>query len=226
MKIQIINWNEYVPRKDLKSLSWFRVDCDIMFSPKFHKTDPKIGWFFICLLGFCGKKAIDTVDLPEDYLRDVTGCDPNKCLKVLEENGLVRICTDSYGSVTNNTNITNNTNNTNITNNTRSKESFELDNEQIEIVYKSYPKKSGDRRKAFQRIKKNIKSEKQWEEFKQAQENYINQNKNENRETKYYKNYEVFCNDFWKNYINPEKDINLTNNKNEKFWEEFINQED
>lgn len=101
IKIKINNWDKYLHRKDLKSLSWFRVNSDIMHNPKFHKIDPKAGWFFICLLGFCAKKMNDTLEYPIAYLSDTTNCDPLKCAKLLEKNGLVRICTDLYESASN-----------------------------------------------------------------------------------------------------------------------------
>lgn len=101
VKIEINNWEKYLHRKDMKSLSWFRVNSDIMHHPKFHKMPPEAGWFFICLLGFAAKKMSATVDLPDAYLLDITGCDPVKCANILNKVGLVRICTDLNGSVAN-----------------------------------------------------------------------------------------------------------------------------
>ena len=51
--IRFINWEKYNPRKELKSLSWLRLDADIGFSESLFGLNAESKWLWI----FLGKTA-------------------------------------------------------------------------------------------------------------------------------------------------------------------------
>lgn len=63
MRIEIIKWNDYNPRKDLKSTSWFRVQNTFWQDHKFFEltNDGKMVW--IALLSTASQEQESTIDI-------------------------------------------------------------------------------------------------------------------------------------------------------------------
>lgn len=116
MKIEIPNWEEYNPRKDLKSMPWFRVQSDIGYSETLFGLDPDAKWFWIFLLSTCARKMKAEISYNLDYFSFHSGLSRKRvesALQVFESRGLVRITNES-DRFTNESvpNITNRTNRT------------------------------------------------------------------------------------------------------------------
>jgi uncharacterized phage protein (TIGR02220 family) len=117
--ITIMNWRNYQPRTDLKSLNWFRVESGISEHPAFFKMDSDGKWLFIFLLSQCAKKNTDCLNTDLTYLEYYSKVSKKKIpqiLQILHESVLIRyeFVTSSLQSrvLQYNTNNTNNTNNT------------------------------------------------------------------------------------------------------------------
>lgn len=54
--ISINKWEKYNPRKDLKTLSWLRLDSDIGFSESLFGLSAEAKWLWIFLLSYSAKK--------------------------------------------------------------------------------------------------------------------------------------------------------------------------
>ena len=68
MEINIKNWEKYNPRKDLKSLTWLRLDSDIGFSESLFGLNAEAKWLWIFLLSFSAKKNKSCLKVDFDYI--------------------------------------------------------------------------------------------------------------------------------------------------------------
>ena len=84
--IEINNWDKYQPRKDLKSLSWVRIQSDIFFSETFFELDNNQKLLFFYLMTFAGKKNTNALNLNIEFISS------NLKLKSVEiESGLKKL---------------------------------------------------------------------------------------------------------------------------------------
>ena len=111
MDITIPNWDNYQPRKDLKKLSWFRLDADIFSGETyFHlKNDGII--VFIFLLTIAAKDNSSTFSVSHEFIADKTKIkkdDVLSIIEILEQNQLVhvsvQVCTETCPTLHNITN--------------------------------------------------------------------------------------------------------------------------
>lgn len=110
MEIKISNWDKYNPRKDLKSLTWIRLDGDIGFSESLFGLSVNAKWLWIFLLSYSSKKNSGDFSIEKKYLSHHSGikiCELDDLLQDLFRNGLLLINTvssrtrsDSPGNVT------------------------------------------------------------------------------------------------------------------------------
>lgn len=73
MRIVVINWDKYNPRKDIKTMSWFRVESDIGFDVNLFKLTPQQKWVWIFILGLCAKENRMYVNTELEYLEMYSG---------------------------------------------------------------------------------------------------------------------------------------------------------
>jgi hypothetical protein len=98
MEITITKWTEYNPRKDLKSMPWFRVESDIGFSRKLFGIPAEGRWLWIFLLSSCAREQKESVTLEHDYIEHHTGISYEKIdeyLQHFKNKGLVQVANES-----------------------------------------------------------------------------------------------------------------------------------
>ncbi len=103
MKIIITNWEEYNPRKDLKSMPWFRIKSDIGFSETLFGVDPDLKWLWIFILSHCAKKISEEIEVNFQYMAFHSGLSKErieKGIQLFERKGLVQV-TDESDLITN-----------------------------------------------------------------------------------------------------------------------------
>ncbi len=53
--IEVVKWDDYNPRKDIKSMSWFKLSSDIAFSPTLFGLTAQAKWFWVFTLSAIAK---------------------------------------------------------------------------------------------------------------------------------------------------------------------------
>lgn len=113
MMLEILNWEKFNPRKDLKSMPWFRLESDIGYSETLFGLDAETKWLWIFLLSTCARKVNANIEGNYEYISFHSGIEVEKvkkAIKVFENKGLVRVTNESdrvtNGSVPNKTNRT------------------------------------------------------------------------------------------------------------------------
>ncbi len=196
--ITISNWNTYQPRKDLKSLSWIRIDSDIFFSENFFLLDNNQKILFFYVLTYAGKKNTDTYSFNPEFVSanlKIGIKQLNEGIEKLESLGIVhrsvtessRIRTDACTTIRNDTNDT-------IHNVTIQDFTFDIEKIYSEI----YPLKKG-KQKGVASLAKQIKTAEQLEQFKIAVLKYKSSIKDPN----YIKHFSTFANE-WTDWLDKD----------------------
>lgn len=96
MKIEIVNWEKYNPRHDVKHTTWFRLQntwwMDSAITPL--DSDGKVIW--LVLLSFASQRSCGVYDLDMTFVSTVTGVPEDKLLVVLnklKDSGNIKIAT-------------------------------------------------------------------------------------------------------------------------------------
>jgi len=100
LRIKIENWESYQPRKELKSLTWFRMSTLVPFDAELHGLHPECKWVWVCILSLAAQKNSGEVTLDIPHLSHISGTDANSCLVTIEhlkDRGV--ISTDPHKSV-------------------------------------------------------------------------------------------------------------------------------
>lgn len=84
MKIIVNNFEKYNPRKDLKSVPWFRVNSDIPFEPKLHKASISTKWGWIILLSFYAQNRSNPIEFDREYFSDHSGLNFKQIKEMLD----------------------------------------------------------------------------------------------------------------------------------------------
>jgi len=115
LTIKINNWDKYQPRKDLQSLTWFRVQTDIFEGENYFFLKNEGMIIFLFLLTKAAKENTDTLTISVDFLSDKLKVEKTGILDALKKLELkqlvhssVRNCTELSPTLHNNT-IHNNT---------------------------------------------------------------------------------------------------------------------
>lgn len=98
MKIKVLNWVEYNPRKDLKSMPWFRLNSDIGYSEKLFGLPNEAKWFWIFILSTCARKTNGEISINFNYTSYHSGVSEKnikKYLELFENKGLLQITNGS-----------------------------------------------------------------------------------------------------------------------------------
>jgi hypothetical protein len=101
ISIQILNWDEYQTRKDLKTMSWFRLESNLPEHEAFFNLSNDGKWFFVYLLCLCAKKSTGIIKVKLNYLEHYSQVKKDiiiKSLDIMNEYGLIRyeFVTDSF----------------------------------------------------------------------------------------------------------------------------------
>jgi len=121
ISIEILKWNEFQPRSDLKSTPWLRLDSDIFNSEMYFFLGNEGMIIFIFLLTTAAKNNSSKFDIAIDYITGKIGLKKqaiNECIEKLERLQILHRSDQIRAeSCTTNerTNVTNERNETNVT---------------------------------------------------------------------------------------------------------------
>lgn len=180
VKIKIINWEKYNPRKDIKSMSWFKLSNNIYNSPSLHGLSNDSRWMFICLLCISSIKSCSDIDVDVLYICDRAAIHPltfNKHISVLEKHKLIQVLENNY--ITESV-MQNRINKSRIDKNRLDKSIYTADtiaadaanDFDFEKLWNLYPRKLG-KRGAFRHFKATVKNENDWNDINKALKNYL-----------------------------------------------------
>jgi len=116
LKIKILNWEKYNPRKDIKKITWLRLESDVAFSQSLFNLSVEEKWFWIFLLSMSAKKGLSCFKLDISYAEFHSGVKKSQilvALKKFHEKQLVTIDTNGSERIRTETCSTNETNGTN-----------------------------------------------------------------------------------------------------------------
>lgn len=113
VEIEVINWEKYNARKDIKNASWFRMNHDFFYSRHFRSLskDGWISWWYI--LSECSKSSCSVIGIDTEQVWKITKVRRNnfeRVLKQLEILGLIKCHVTSTGIDVTSTGVTNITN--------------------------------------------------------------------------------------------------------------------
>lgn len=92
--IEIIKWEDFNPRKDIKSMPWFKLASDIGYSETLFGLDTCAKWLWVFLLSTCAKKISGRVSTTVSYIAHYSGVHADLIMGILEEfegRGLIKI---------------------------------------------------------------------------------------------------------------------------------------
>lgn len=121
ISLTILNWETYQPRKELKSLSWFRIDTGLFNGRTYYKLKNDGIILFLFLLALAAEKNKCDVSIELDFIADKIKLEKASILsyiKILEEIQLVhvsvQICANSCPTIHNKQTIQTDTTNKHI----------------------------------------------------------------------------------------------------------------
>lgn len=218
MEIEIRNWEKYNPRKDLKSLTWLRLDSDIGFSESLFGLSAEARWLWIFLLSFSAKKNKSCLILDFDYISFHSSVKKDNISKHIEsflEKGLIliktdssRIRTDTIENVSYERTNEHNEHNGNERAYALVDSSIDVSNIEciaskkknefdLELLYAEYPRKEG-KKIGLQRLGKIINTKEKYDSVLTAIINYSHQVKDS--ETRFIKQFSSFIS-VWEDYL-------------------------
>jgi len=192
MKLEILGWLNFNPRKELKSMSWFRVQSDIAYSETLFGLTAEQKWLWIFLLSTCARKCSGVININFKFISHQTGISERiikNTLQLFENKGLVS--------------------NTIEGDTTRSENGpYEEDRQtnkqtdlslNFEALYQKYPKKIG-KSAGLKTCHRKIKTQNEYENLSTAIDNFNRVIEIENTEKKYIKQFSTFMN-CWEDYL-------------------------
>lgn len=215
MKITIINWEKYNPKRDQKTYTWFRMDNMIYADPKIFQLTPAQKWAWVCILCLASRQNSPEIDMgnaPANYFAHVSGISPKEsvqCIEMFEQFGLVS-CVRQRDVVT--TIPTNERTNEQTNNNAQSeigrsclvekKQNWKVTDEQLDAAYQLFPRKEGKKR-GFASIRRQLTKPGDFDDFQWAVRQYAEFVKINNIEKKFIKHFSTFANE-WEDWLDPE----------------------
>lgn len=202
MKIQleILNWEKYNPRKDLKSTHWFRVNNDILEGPDFFEFTHSEIVFWIYLLSLASKRQTGRITLVMAHAQRIgrfKESEINAALEKLIELGCVLVAVQAC-DVEPNADVTptlhardvhvplRTNERTNVTERTNARPKFDL-----ESVYERYPRKQG-KKAGIERLTRSIQTEEELEALNAAVDRFIAHHKAEKTEPQFIPYFSTF----------------------------------
>jgi len=212
MKIEIINWDKYNPRKDLKSMSWFRLESNIAVDPKLHSLTVEGRWLWVCLLSIAAQQMAASFDVDISYLSRISGVKEKSIkaeLKKLEGKQLVHVSVRNMNESVRatNENVPNehnehNEHNTHAQNDLSDSVSKSDLEEFLQDHYERYPRKQG-KAKGLERLRRNLKTLGDLGDFSRAVFHYCEHCDLNNLEPRFIMHFSTFANQ-WRDWINEE----------------------
>ncbi|MGB0454851.1 MAG: hypothetical protein ACPGJV_14170 [Bacteriovoracaceae bacterium] len=98
MIIEILSWDKFNPRKDLRSMPWFRLESDIGYSETLFGLDAEAKWLWVFILSTCARKMKSSFEANFDYMSFHSGVSVEKVkryLELFENKGLVQVTNES-----------------------------------------------------------------------------------------------------------------------------------
>lgn len=94
LEIEIINWEKYNGRQDVKNPTWFRMQNDLLFSYRRRPLKPSDIVVFLSLLSISSKKQTEKITISVRYLSQlchIRALLVRSSISCLEENQMVRV---------------------------------------------------------------------------------------------------------------------------------------
>jgi len=92
MRVEIVNWGKYQPRKDYKSTPWLRLDNKIINDFKISQLSPAEKWLWITILALAATENNSSFETSVEHLAkiaDIEHNDTNSGLKKLSNFGMI-----------------------------------------------------------------------------------------------------------------------------------------
>lgn len=211
--VKIRSWEKYNKRKDIKRPHWFALSNTILEDPDlFNLTNGEM-LAYIYILCQASKKQSDEISINLTHAQKVSNIKQSDMLNAIEKLNKLQILIDirtesvqnPYGSVRDpNASVRHTTlqdttlHNKTIQNNAH----FEMGVRVFNDLYKSYPKKIG-KAKGLARLKTQLKSDEDINNFNLAVKNYCNYCSNNAIEQRFIKHFSTFVNE-WQDWLDPE----------------------
>ncbi len=104
MQIEIVNWDKFNPRKDLRSMPWVRLQNDIAFEPKLFGLTAEQKWVWIFLLSYGARENKGKFSLELSYISHYCGVSEEAlqiALLHFQSNQMITILTNGSDRITN-----------------------------------------------------------------------------------------------------------------------------
>jgi hypothetical protein len=75
--IQIKNWEKHNPRRDLKSMPWFRIESHLATDPKIFELSVNGKWLWVFLLSLAAREMSSELEFGLNYLSVMSGIRPD-----------------------------------------------------------------------------------------------------------------------------------------------------
>lgn len=196
MEIEVVTWEKYNPRKDLKSMPWFRLNADIGYSETLFELNPEQKWLWIFVLSTCTKKCSGRITVNPRFFAYHSGVREQNILKhiqVFVKRGLIRLTNESDRISTDQ--IENVPNERTNEHNEPVRTDFDFDK-----IYALYPRKEG-KKKGVEKLIKIILTQTNYDDLSKSVANYAKLNRQ--TEKTYIKQFSSFVN-CYEDYINIE----------------------
>lgn len=205
IKLEINNWNEFQPRKDLKSLSWIRIQSDVFFSENFFYLDNNQKLLFFYVLTYAGKKNSNQISLNLDFTIEKLKQKKQEIIsgiEKLESLGILTVVVSDSSRT--NTDLCTTIRNDTIRNDTIryvTTQAFDF-----ESAYNLYPLKKG-KTPGLKKLSRDIKTEADFENLQKAVFNYSEEIRLNNTPPQFIKHFSTFANQWldWVDFIPSAK---------------------
>lgn len=195
--LTINKWSDYQPRKDLITLTWFRVDTGLFNGQTYFLLKNEGIILFLFLLSEAAKDNKADISLSLDYIADKIKLKNDVILSSLKKLESLQLVHTSVQNRTESspTIQTNNTNKQTIHNKT----DMSFDFESAYILYRQKKGKSAGMKK----IQKEIKVQQDFDNFVKAIQNYNKDLDLNKTDQKYIKHFSTFCGE-WRDWVDFE----------------------
>lgn len=238
--IEIIKWDKYNPRKDLKATSWVRLQNSLFGDPEFIEFNHSELLFWIYLLSLASQKQIGSIHFKQRHAEEVgrfSKQDIHSAIQKLVEMNCIKVSVPASVKVTestlrardvdvtqtlrgcdaDDTLRTNERNERNVTNeryiddtDTHVPERVRLD---FESVYEEYPRKEG-KQKGLDLCKAKIKTQEDYEKLLCSVRRYRAHCDKVGTQREFIKHFSSFISSgSWKDWADPETGTSLITHK-------------
>lgn len=197
IEIEILNWEKYNPRKDIKHPTWFALNNRILEDPDFFDFSSEELKVFLYILCRASQKNDKTVSINCTHALRICGIKRQVIERTVQKLYALHVCAQSVRE----RDATDSTYRT-VQTPARVRDGLvsELDFD-FEKIYLSYPRKIG-KKKGLETAKKVILNKQDFENLKVAIEKYSNHVKREKTESRYIQHFSTFMGS-WEDWVDP-----------------------